>query len=276
MYTIGEFALYGRVSVRMLRHYDAIGLLRPARVDARSGYRSYDAAQFATLGRIVGLRDLGLGLEVIRGVIDGSTDAAGTRALLASRRAELCDQIAADHERIHRLDERLRILEGSTIMSAAVEIKTLAPVAVLEASAVAPGPGPENVSPVIGPLYDRLAAAISAAGLAVREPAYALYEAVDGENEDAGLRVRAGYTAADGDRAADGFDVVVLPAVPLAATIVHHGVMSRIGETWNELMEWMPANGYRPSGLCREVYLVTDPLPQQEWVTELQQPVERI
>jgi hypothetical protein len=33
MFTIGDFARNGRVSVRMLRHYDATGLLRPARVD---------------------------------------------------------------------------------------------------------------------------------------------------------------------------------------------------------------------------------------------------
>ena len=39
MFTIGEFATIGRVSVRMLRHYDSIGLLTPARVDDRSGYR---------------------------------------------------------------------------------------------------------------------------------------------------------------------------------------------------------------------------------------------
>ena len=30
MFSIGEFARHGRVSVRMLRHYDAIGLIRPA------------------------------------------------------------------------------------------------------------------------------------------------------------------------------------------------------------------------------------------------------
>ena len=40
MFTIGDFARYGRVSVRMLRNYDATGLLRPARVDPASGYRS--------------------------------------------------------------------------------------------------------------------------------------------------------------------------------------------------------------------------------------------
>ena len=39
MFSIGEFARHGRVSVRMLRHYDAIGLIRPACVDAATGYR---------------------------------------------------------------------------------------------------------------------------------------------------------------------------------------------------------------------------------------------
>jgi effector-binding domain-containing protein len=34
MFSIREFARHGRVSVRMLRHYDAIGLIRPACVDA--------------------------------------------------------------------------------------------------------------------------------------------------------------------------------------------------------------------------------------------------
>lgn len=33
MFSIGEFARLGTVSVRTLRHYDEIGLLRPARVD---------------------------------------------------------------------------------------------------------------------------------------------------------------------------------------------------------------------------------------------------
>ncbi|WP_353813758.1 MerR family transcriptional regulator [Agromyces sp. SYSU T00266] len=49
MYTIGEFAAFGRVSVRMLRHYDAIGLLEPAHVDEHSGYRRYSSAQLQRL-----------------------------------------------------------------------------------------------------------------------------------------------------------------------------------------------------------------------------------
>jgi DNA-binding transcriptional MerR regulator len=44
MVNIGEFARLGGVSTRMLRHYDAIGILKPADVDPASGRRSYDVA----------------------------------------------------------------------------------------------------------------------------------------------------------------------------------------------------------------------------------------
>jgi DNA-binding transcriptional MerR regulator len=63
MFSIGEFARHGRVSVRMLRHYDAIGLLRPASVDAVSGYRFYQARQLAELNRVIALKDLGFTLQ---------------------------------------------------------------------------------------------------------------------------------------------------------------------------------------------------------------------
>jgi hypothetical protein len=45
MFTIGDFARHGRVSVRILRHYDAIALLRPARAGPAGGYRFYEAGQ---------------------------------------------------------------------------------------------------------------------------------------------------------------------------------------------------------------------------------------
>jgi len=44
MFSIGEFARHGRVSVRMLRHYDAIGLLQPAHVDPVTARAGLDCA----------------------------------------------------------------------------------------------------------------------------------------------------------------------------------------------------------------------------------------
>jgi DNA-binding transcriptional MerR regulator len=56
MLTIGEFSRLGSISIRMLRHYDEIGLLAPAQVDAATGYRSHSIAQLRDLNRIVALR----------------------------------------------------------------------------------------------------------------------------------------------------------------------------------------------------------------------------
>jgi DNA-binding transcriptional MerR regulator len=76
VFAIGDFARHGRVSVRMLRHYDAIGLLRPAHVDPTTGYRSYRAARLADLNRIVALKDLGFTLEQVREMTDERVDLA--------------------------------------------------------------------------------------------------------------------------------------------------------------------------------------------------------
>jgi DNA-binding transcriptional MerR regulator len=79
MFRIGEFARFTRVSVKMLRHYDEIGLLPPARVDAATGYRYYRAAQLTRLNRILLLRELGFGLDEIARLVDELLEAHGDR-----------------------------------------------------------------------------------------------------------------------------------------------------------------------------------------------------
>ena len=54
MFKIGEFSKLSQVSVKALRHYDALGLLKPARVDRFTGYRYYSADQLPRLYRITG------------------------------------------------------------------------------------------------------------------------------------------------------------------------------------------------------------------------------
>ncbi|EPY92305.1 hypothetical protein K530_53985 [Streptomyces noursei CCRC 11814] len=83
MFSIGDFARYGRVSARMLRHYDAIGLLPPARTDPVTGYRSYAAAQLARLNRIIALKDLGFSLQQVAAILDEQVGAAELRGMLS-------------------------------------------------------------------------------------------------------------------------------------------------------------------------------------------------
>lgn len=58
MLKIGEFSKLSRVSVRMLRHYDEVGLLAPSEVDPMTGYRYYSERQLITAGRIAALRSM--------------------------------------------------------------------------------------------------------------------------------------------------------------------------------------------------------------------------
>ena len=70
LFTIGEMHKLFAVPVRTLRFYDEIGLLRPERVDPRTGYRYYSAGQFERLNTIKYLRALGVSLERIRGFFE--------------------------------------------------------------------------------------------------------------------------------------------------------------------------------------------------------------
>ncbi len=67
MLKIGEFSKLSRVSVRMLRHYDEIGLLKPAEIDDFTDYRYYRDDQLPAMGRITALKDMGFPLPISSG-----------------------------------------------------------------------------------------------------------------------------------------------------------------------------------------------------------------
>src|ERR687894_1600024 len=126
MLSIGHFAGHGHVSVRMLRHYDAIGLLRPAHVDRLTGYRSYDAGQLSRLNRIVALKGLGFTLQQVLSILDDEVSVEELRGMLRLRQTELQSQIASDTARLAQVEARLQILEKEGAMSADdVQIKRI-------------------------------------------------------------------------------------------------------------------------------------------------------
>lgn len=95
MLSIGEFARLVGVSVRMLRHYDQLGLLEPARVDEFTGYRSYSAAQLDRANRLVALKDLGFSLDEVGQILADHAADADVLGLLRRRGDELVRQLQA-------------------------------------------------------------------------------------------------------------------------------------------------------------------------------------
>ena len=91
--TVGEAAASAGVSVRTLRHYDEIGLLRPARVSG-AGYRLYGEGEMRRLERILFFKELEFRLEEIRAIMahpeyDERTAIARQLALMKKRRERI-------------------------------------------------------------------------------------------------------------------------------------------------------------------------------------------
>ena len=99
MLKIGEFARLSQVSLKTLRHYDTLGLLRPSQIDPENGYRWYDLDQLADMMRILALKDCGCALEEIAHLLH-TQDEDALQELLKLR-------VNAQHERVREEQARL-------------------------------------------------------------------------------------------------------------------------------------------------------------------------
>ena len=96
-YRIGEFSRLSGVSIKTLRFYDQIGLLKPAAVDSRTQYRFYVPRQLQDLAAIRALKDLGASLDDIRRMLRRTESRQARRKLLEQlRRRAVCSMAAAD------------------------------------------------------------------------------------------------------------------------------------------------------------------------------------
>ncbi|MFE9743460.1 MerR family transcriptional regulator [Saccharothrix saharensis] len=94
--TVGQVSARLGVTVRALHHWDEIGLARPS-LRTAAGYRLYTADDLERLHRVIVYREIGLGLDRIRTVLDDST--ADVPGALRAQRAQVAERI----DRLQRL-----------------------------------------------------------------------------------------------------------------------------------------------------------------------------
>lgn len=106
MFKIGEFSKLTQVSIRMLRHYDEIGLLKPAKVDTFTGYRMYSADQIPMLQKIVLLKDSKFKLEEIKSIIMHNTE-VNIIDELQEKKNQIIKEIEIEKQRINKIDNAI-------------------------------------------------------------------------------------------------------------------------------------------------------------------------
>jgi DNA-binding transcriptional MerR regulator len=252
MFSIGEFARLGGVSIRTLRHYDEMGLLPPADVDPFTGYRSYSAKQLRQLNRIVALKDLGLTLGQIRRLLDGIT-ADELRGMLLLRRAQLEGELQRQRHHLLGVEARLRHIAREDDMPADdIVVKQIPPLGVVAIADTASGWGPENVVPAVNRArvkFDQL----GITGLVkVSGPFMLFYEETAGQE----FVVNVALPVADEPAVLPPpAQYRVLPAIE-AACAVRNGLAANIYPmVYQDLAAWVEAHGYQPDWFARDIWI---------------------
>jgi len=271
MFKIGDFSKLSQVSVRTLRYYEEVGLLKPAEVDRFTSYRYYTVDQLPRLNRILALKDLGFSLEQIARLLDEGLPPAQIRGMLRMKQAEIQQQVGEEQARLARVEARLRQIEQEDKMPTyEVVIKKIEPQMVASLREVIPVPQD------VGKMFERLFTYLGQRGVRPVGPPCAIWH--DTEYCEKDLDTEVVVPIAEALPAGNGIKTVQLPGVASMACTVHQGSYEGFSQAYAALMEWIGANGYRIAGPVREIYLRgpgPEPTDPTTYVTEIQIPVEK-
>ena len=269
MLKIGEFSGLSRISVRMLRYYDENNVLRPAHIDAVTGYRYYREEQLAEAGRIASLRDMGFGVQAISEIVTGGETAFALA--LRGRRAEVLEQKCAVLEQLCRLETALqRIGKDEMKMQYEVTCKTLPARYVASVRDILPSYNYE------GRLWHTLMKETAPLHMRQAEPCLTLgiYHDTDYREHDVDVEIQMTVSGVYVDTEHVKFKTV--PPV-LMASATYTGSYEKINEVNAAVAAWVDENGYAFDGLSFSIYHVSPHETQNpdELVTEVCYPVRK-
>ncbi|RDB64210.1 MerR family DNA-binding transcriptional regulator [Gordonibacter pamelaeae] len=280
MLQIGEFSRLSRISVRMLRHYDQVGLLKPAEQDAQTGYRRYAVSQLAEANRITVLRDLGFPIREI-GRLAHADDGELARAL-DDRARELEEGIGREQRRLADLRRfRQEVEAGGAAVSCEVTLVSVPPYQVVALRMELADYDEERRA------WERLGALMGERGITPSEP-YTEYCEFCNEGAGSGSSGRAGddtavvvevAVATDAHGEDDGpLCFYRSAALPLAASIKVYGPYENIAPVYASFARWLEDHpALRMAGPTCEVahrgpWNADDP---QDYLTEFLVPVRK-
>ncbi len=262
MLTIGDFSRLSRVTPRMLRHYDAIGLLRPDAV-GENGYRYYRQEQLSVLVRIQWLKGYGFSLSEIGPLL--ALDDAHLAQHLRQRRLALYQELGAQQDRIRLIEADILRMEGTKVIDTSYRVILLED----------PEQKVFSIRETIGikqyhEFFNRLRREAGERGLKQAGPIQMLYHSPNFSHESSDVEAQMVV-------AQDGPGVRVKPACTCAA-VQHRGSYENLHLAYEALCAWLAEHTeYRVCGPAMDRYL-NDPhdTPPDQLETGVLFPVELV
>jgi len=270
MFRIGEFSKMSKTTVKTLRYYDEIGLLKPGETDRFTGYRLYGSEQLLQLHRIQELRQIGLSIREISLILSGHD----SEAILQKRKAELVSELAEGQSQLSRIEF---ILQGESSMHYSATIKDLPACVVYSKRFSIPNHGASKyeayfgIIPEIGEKITKKYPELKCA-----TPEYCFIVYPDGEYNEKDITIE--FCEAVDKRYPD-FDDITFKEVKACTvvSVMHKGAYSELPKAYAYACKWIEENGYTIADLPRENYIdgIWNKESEAEWLTEIQVPIAR-
>ena len=258
-YRIGDFSRISRVTVRTLRYYDEIGLLKPVRVDELNGYRYYSIDQLPKLNRIIMLKEIGLSLDDIDRTLNGGTSVDHIKQLLQVKKSEIQVRLSLDTRRLRRVEIWLDRIDQEGVIPAGIYIqrKTVPELKVISKREL--GTYEKTTNRIYNELIEQLSLTENGEMETITGPFMGLYYDDEYKEENADIE---GAFPISGDLSAsgEGFEVKTLPEIDVISA-VYKGPSYDIHRTYAQIMEYAEVHKLKLDIPSRELYLT---YPEQD------------
>lgn len=271
MLKIGDFSKLSRITIRMLRHYDEIGLLVPQSIDDFTGYRYYSEAQLPLANRVNALKDMGFGLSVISEILKTYDNPQALKQYLMLKQSEMKEQAEKTGRQQLLLETTInRLGKDETIMEYNVTLKEMPQRYVASLRKVIPAYDKE------GMLWEQMMRETAPQNVQYANPcnSLAVYHDEGYKENDVDVEVQISVRGIY-----ENTENVVFKTVPAAliASATYKGSYEQITAANHAVANWVRDNNYEFNGAMFSIYHVSPAQTQNpdELVTEVCYPVQK-
>jgi len=262
---INIFSKLASLSIRTLRYYDEIDLLKPYYVDEITNYRYYEPSQLTRANKIVQLKSLGFSLKDIKYILDES-DLQALQFYFSLRKKEIeqeLENINSQSQLLEKISENLNYREDNSFMSYNVIEKVIPKRKVISLKKVIPTYYDEGL------LWQELAAEINKQNVKMAsEPcALAVFHDCEYKEKDVCVEVQ---LSVEGDYQNNG-DIVFFETDQLkVASATFNGSYEQEPQVIEAIAYWIENNKYEIVGPMLNIYHVSpnEEKDPEKWITE--------
>lgn len=266
MFRIGEFSKMSKTTIKTLRYYDEIGLLKPEETDKFTSYRFYTTNQLVKLHQIQSLRQIGLSINEIKLILTGHH----SKKILEKRKMELIAEISCVQEQLSRIEFILQGREEQDFMNYQATIKELPECIVY--SKLMTVPNYNAYFELIPALSEKVVKKYPDIKCVVPEYCFIIY--LDGEYKEKDIHVE--YCEAIDCRKPDFDDIKFKKMESVTAvSVMHKGAYAGLSQAYAYAFKWIEENNYTVADAPRESYIdgIWNKENEEDWLTELQVPI---